>query len=68
MNEIDQLIKELELLKAEHSNIEETIKSLIESHEYDFNNLKVQRLKKRKLWLKDRIAYLESFIYPDIIA
>ncbi len=30
------------------------------------NQIQVQRLKKRKLWLKDRIAYLEDQITPDI--
>ena len=30
--------------------------------------LQVQRLKKRKLWLRDRIAFIEDQLTPDIIA
>jgi len=33
-----------------------------------FNQLQVQRLKKRKLALKDQIIKLESQLLPDIIA
>lgn len=32
------------------------------------NQLKLQRLKRRKLSLKDRIAFLEDQLTPDIIA
>ena len=33
-----------------------------------FDQLQVQRLKKRKLQLKDMITKLEDLLYPDIIA
>jgi hypothetical protein len=33
-----------------------------------FNQLQIQRLKKRKLMLKDQIIKLESKLLPDIIA
>ena len=33
-----------------------------------FNQLQMQRLKKRKLGLKDQMAKLESMLLPDIIA
>ena len=33
-----------------------------------FDQLQVQRLKKRKLLLKDQISQLESELLPDIIA
>jgi hypothetical protein len=32
------------------------------------DQLQIQRLKKRKLLLRDRIAYLEDQLTPDIIA
>ena len=32
------------------------------------DQLQIQRLKKRKLVLKDRISYLEDQLTPDIIA
>jgi hypothetical protein len=32
------------------------------------DRLQVQRLKKRKLWLKDTIAFLQDQLTPDIIA
>ncbi|HJN24738.1 MAG TPA: DUF465 domain-containing protein [Rhodospirillales bacterium] len=33
-----------------------------------FNQIQVQRLKKRKLSIKDQISSLENQILPDIIA
>ncbi len=50
----------------EHRDLDEAISALSISRPYD--TLKVQRLKKRKLGLKDEIARIESDIYPDIIA
>ena len=32
------------------------------------DRLSIQRLKKRKLWLKDKIEYIRNSFYPDIIA
>ena len=61
--EIDQKLAEL---RAAHRALDERISQLIEQGFPD--QLEVQRLKKKKLALKDRIARLESDRLPDIIA
>lgn len=61
--EIDRKIAEL---RAAHRALDERISQLIEEGFPD--QLEVQRLKKQKLALKDRIARLESDRLPDIIA
>lgn len=62
----DQLREQLEALKEEHKNLDEEIDTIINSGAVDF--MKVQRLKKRKLQLKDMIQHIESDLLPDIIA
>lgn len=66
MAKLDKLHKELASLKSEHRDLDDVIKLLIERGSYD--PLQVQRLKKRKLVLKDQITRLESELLPDIIA
>ena len=61
--EIDRRIADL---RAAHRALDERISQLIEQGFPD--QLEVQRLKKQKLALKDRIARLESDRLPDIIA
>ena len=56
----------LEALKSEHRDLDEVIDRLIEKPPFD--QLQLQRLKKRKLLLKDQITKLESQLLPDIIA
>ena len=63
MGEDKKIIQELDQLKAEHRTIDLAISELEGA-----DMLRLQRLKKRKLLLRDRIAYLESMLYPDIIA
>ena len=53
-------------LKLEHRDLDEVISRLTERAPYD--QLQLQRLKKRKLVLKDQISLIESELYPDIIA
>jgi hypothetical protein len=53
-------------LKAEHSDLDEAIDRL--ASQVPANNLHLQRLKKRKLALKDLITKLENTLLPDIIA
>ncbi|HLT02377.1 MAG TPA: DUF465 domain-containing protein [Geminicoccaceae bacterium] len=61
-----ELEQKLAELRAAHRALDERISQLIEQ---GFpNQLEVQRLKKQKLALKDRIARLESDRLPDIIA
>lgn len=66
MGEEEKLQKELDVLVKEHKELDEMIKGLTENKIQD--QLRVQRLKKRKLWLKDRITQLREYLYPDIIA
>lgn len=53
-------------LKDEHRDLDETIARLLS--EVPPDNLRLQRLKKRKLALKDLITKLENSLLPDIIA
>jgi len=53
-------------LREEHRQLDGQIAELAISPEFD--QIEVQRLKKRKLQLKDEIAVLENAIIPDIIA
>ena len=56
----------LEALRSEHADLDYAIASLTERPPFD--QVQVQRLKKRKLWLRDMIARLEAQGHPDIIA
>ncbi|QGM98464.1 YdcH family protein [Methylocystis parvus] len=57
---------ELERVKLEHHDLEAAIDALIAVGAPD--QLQIQRLKKRKLLLRDRITLLEDQLTPDIIA
>ena len=56
----------LTILKEEHRDLDSAIAALQEGGAFDL--LRVQRLKKRKLALKDEITKLEALLLPDIIA
>lgn len=58
--------KRLNVMRAEHRTLDETIIRLTE--ELNTDQLQIQRLKKRKLLLKDMIAQLESQLIPDLDA
>jgi hypothetical protein len=62
----EELSRRLEELKVEHRDLDDVIARLAEDG--PFNQLQIQRLKKRKLLLKDQIIRLESELLPDIIA
>ena len=64
--DVEALKARLEGLKSEHRDLDEAITRL--SEQGSFNPVHLQRLKKRKLALKDLIARLESQLLPDIIA
>lgn len=57
---------ELARLREEHRDLDHAIEALAALTAGD--QLQVQRLKKRKLVLRDRIGYLEDQLTPDIIA
>ncbi len=61
-----ELRKRLVALEQEHHDLDTAIESLVSQGSY--NQLQVQRMKKRKLHLKDHIRYLEDQMLPDIIA
>ncbi len=61
-----EVVRWLEQLRVEHRDLDEVIDYLIETGHDD--DMKVQRLKKRKLRLKDSIAKLESQLIPDLDA
>ena len=56
----------IEQLTLEHRDLDDIIVKLTSETPHD--QLQVQRLKKRKLVLKDQIAYLERQLTPDIPA
>lgn len=56
----------LEQLRSEHRDLDDVIARIAEK--LPFDQLQVQRLKKRKLALKDQISKLEAMLIPDIIA
>jgi hypothetical protein len=66
MDEQDRLRQRLGELKTEHRDLDDVIDRLTEQRPVDL--IQVQRLKKRKLVLKDMIAKIESLLLPDIIA
>ena len=57
---------ELEVLKQEHRDLDEAVLALEERGIRD--QLTIQRLKKKKLALKDKISVIEDRLTPDIIA
>jgi hypothetical protein len=66
MTETLELESELARLKQEHRDLDMAIEALERMVAGD--QLQIQRLKKRKLGLKDQIIQLEDQLTPDIIA
>ena len=64
--EIEEIRLALAELQLEHRELDEIIHRL--SLEPSIEELKIKRLKKRKLHLKDQITRLENNIIPDILA
>jgi len=62
----DVLRVELEVFRTDHRALDEAISQLVEARTSD--QLTLRRLKKQKLWLKDRITVIEDRLTPDIIA
>ena len=60
------LAAELHRLRQEHRDLDAAIAAL--EHVGQGEQLQIQRLKKRKLVLKDRISFIEDQLTPDIIA
>jgi hypothetical protein len=64
--EINSLELQLLELRSEHRDLDEIIHEMVDS--LHPNQLRIQRLKKRKLRLKDSIIRVESLLIPDIDA
>jgi hypothetical protein len=63
----DEVLKvELEEFRRQHRDLDEAIHALVERGTAD--TFTIKRLKQQKLRLKDRIAWIEDRLYPDIIA
>ncbi len=61
----DSLLRKLHELRSEHRDLDTVIARLSDQA---LDQLQIQRLKKRKLLLKDEVSWLESRLIPDNIA
>jgi hypothetical protein len=66
MEEKEALQRKLELLQEEHRELDTMIDNML--RETIVNQLAVQRLKKRKLLIRDQIGIIHGQLLPDIIA
>lgn len=66
MNEQEELKERLAELKSEHRDLDDAIQAL--AHRGVPDMIQIQRLKKRKLFLRDEIIKIESQLLPNIIA
>ena len=66
MNNNYKLLEKLKEYEQEHSDLDQILTQLQEKHTVDF--LQIQRLKKRKLVLKDKISHIQNELEPDSIA
>lgn len=62
----EALRMELAQLRQEHRDLDVAVEALSATTNHDA--LQLQRLKKKKLMIKDRISALEDQLFPDIIA
>ncbi|HYG56365.1 MAG TPA: DUF465 domain-containing protein [Burkholderiales bacterium] len=65
-DEKSEMRSRLQQLELEHQDLDDVIGRL--SADVTQDRLQLQRLKKRKLLLKDQIARLRTRLIPDIIA
>jgi hypothetical protein len=68
MDEVERAMLEQRImqLKIEHRDLDDVIKRLSDQMVYD--QVQLQRMKRRKLLLKDQIAWLERQLDPDVPA
>jgi hypothetical protein len=62
----EQLLAKLAELEIEHRDLDDVIQTV--TQQGNFDQIKLSRLKRRKLALKDQIATLRNSLIPDIIA
>ena len=58
-----ELMQQIVQLSLEHRDLDDVIERLSSRH--DFDSLQITRLKRRKLLLKDQIAWLQRQLEPD---
>ena len=66
MEDLDKLLEILRNFEEEHRDLDQILIQLQEKSTVDF--LQIQRLKKRKLILKDKIIDIKNNLEPDNIA
>lgn len=64
MQNKEYLLSELKSFEKEHSELDE----FIDENPNSTDEISLQRFKKRRLVVKDKIKYIKSLIYPDIYA
>jgi hypothetical protein len=64
--ELNNIRRRVVELKLEHRDLDDAIEVMIATGA--FEELKIKRMKRRKLQLKDDIARLENTLIPDILA
>jgi hypothetical protein len=64
--DLAEVRRRIEELRSEHRDLDDAIGALAQSP--TLNHLQLQRMKKRKLMLKDEMSRLEGQLLPDIIA
>lgn len=66
IDEQEKIKEKINELKLEHFDLDDIVKRL--SNDPGVDQLQIQRLKKRKLTIKDMISKLQSRLIPDIEA
>ena len=66
MEDTNKLLQVLKNFEQEHRDLDQILIQLQEKNTVDF--LQIQRLKKRKLALKDRITHIQNELEPNNIA
>ena len=66
METTEALKKQLSDLTIKHRQLDDEITELLDTPPFD--QVEIQRLKKRKLVLKDEILQIQDRLLPDIIA
>ena len=67
MNEEKKITKQLKLLKEEHKELEFKLESFFKK-DTSLDQLMLQRIKRQKLQIKDKISSLQQMLCDDIIA
>ena len=64
MSETADIVQQIAALRGEHRELDMELEKAVESAWVD--QLLVTRIKRRKLRIKDMIAYLENRLIPDL--